>query len=1469
MDELTHLQQEQEPNVLDILHQAEDKFLNEIVEEDQMIQFMSAGGDGDGDGGGDGGENGNESLEKRVCKIRDLLANRVLKGWTILPTYCKGELCGYSPMVRLNEGDVPCCVVCGGTGTGLDGLYLKILREDVPAVIHMDDDDDVVVVVPDKEEKISADLPTEINELSRKEEQELHQEDKDITTNGYSVDDVVAAYGSNSLFVLSESSTMENDNETQEQNVLTVDTSVGKDVVPECITEDLYENKAIGGIVVSPTNTEPLYVLHDDCPNDNVEDTVINKDTNTQQEINKESYHETTIQPSKSNDYLLNVTKELEQIRQIAKAKVQEQMQYEVEQLEHMIKNHSSPWDEQVGDEMDDGCDKDVAIDEIEDNVELCDNVDVHDKVKEVTDGIVKDDMEVSEDIIESNENIKIEDEVEPQEINIQTPLEINKDMNESNACNKVDETPIDDSIEEYDPSTQNDIPSDLSDDLPPGISEVPSDEIVLENSVSMASTNHEGIVPVLSTSSNAVSEEVMEEEKSVEALDEVVAEKEMVKVTSEVDAVEMTCISGEEIVEEVDEAQTNQIPLEPSMEQVTQEDLIETTGITKEMAEEQAKSTDEDELEEQYQQYMNTINVLKNTTIYYQRSTDDCERVTPSGDTGDETEDVITECVDDVVLVSEDDCNDVVLENELSVVQDVPSKEELLVEENIPANVSEDIPLEDQENKEVVFEEEGSTIEEPTAQDETKEDTSSNVVTLQLPSDFNFDDENAVQFVLQQLRMSSSPSTKQNDSANETNQEVEDAPEDVVVIEEQITEEESLEITNDDVSVNSDEYEKYLPTSLQRQNNTNTTENDRQSQLNSIIYEPVLPFLADTLSCTIGEMLNDGWTLLDQPPCKGCNAPRMKYNDDNKTDIGQCVNVECPLNHDNSEGSTQVQSWDDNKDSIGNSYDEDDYSFEEDDPAIIQMQLNEMRKRGLIINNTGVQVGKDDGGSDHVENDVIEETNNVVTGECEVIEDVISHDDEVQNEEMPVDEHEIPSDEAENLVEDNLDDHNDEVKDVIEEEEVKMKSYVTMLDIDDEEEVENKGEVEDITEKVKKVKVKSYVTMFDDDDESEMENNAANNAITFAPPTPEARLLNRNRDTSTPKAEVPATITDEDSKLTDEDDNTKNKFSFDEEDIQGGQIEDDVDEESTQVEMFDNELIEETKTVPKPAPIPTPRVKRDGPPCPEDEDYEDDDLYYEPTPSHQYMHRNMNLMTTKRTSSANSNDIVKKDSFTNLIINTSMTDKQHPTDVSLLTSNSFQQESITSGLPNASTIAAASAYVPISYLKQAKLTSTKNLSSSSFPSKKKTKSTSNGPPRPDLYDIDESVVDDNTTDLHNLNNKGLPLVIESGYNNDDTNNNHYDNESLLSCEESCFNATSTIGSESLANILCKIEHVKDELSTPFGTSHNNDGDNMSFGSSKFKSEISNQMEMAQLIERLASAAIAVKQLEKSKKSSF
>ena len=201
--------------------------------------------------------------------------------------------------------------------------------------------------------------------------------------------------------------------------------------------------------------------------------------------------------------------------------------------------------------------------------------------------------------------------------------------------------------------------------------------------------------------------------------------------------------------------------------------------------------------------------------------------------------------------------------------------------------------------------------------------------------------------------------------------------------------------------------------------------------------------------------MLHDGWTLLDQPSCEGCNATLMKYNDSNADNNniyaatssssaevikGQCVNVECPLSYtaeDNidksdGDGSTKVQSWDTscNKENGCTSYDEDDsYFFEEDDPAIIQMQLIEMRKRDLIINNN-INVDKVDAqcgntnNSDEIETTVSHHEDNNCQEEDNVNDNTIPAPDEINND-----------GELTNAMEDTN------------EEEVKMKSYINAFD--------------------------------------------------------------------------------------------------------------------------------------------------------------------------------------------------------------------------------------------------------------------------------------------------------------------------------------------------------------------------------------------------------------------------------------
>jgi len=154
------------------------------------------------------------------------------------------------------------------------------------------------------------------------------------------------------------------------------------------------------------------------------------------------------------------------------------------------------------------------------------------------------------------------------------------------------------------------------------------------------------------------------------------------------------------------------------------------------------------------------------------------------------------------------------------------------------------------------------------------KEDKeSSNVVTLQLPSDFNFDDENAVQFVLQQLRMTSSPlaaatttvdaddveacSIAPTPTTNNKELSIEEDQEEEVIIDNAaktisqcLSEGAESAIELNDCTSN-DDYEKFLPTSLQRKsqlNNDNTTltasdnnennnfdNNNRRDQLNLI----------------------------------------------------------------------------------------------------------------------------------------------------------------------------------------------------------------------------------------------------------------------------------------------------------------------------------------------------------------------------------------------------------------------------------------------------------------------------------------------------------------------------------------------------------------------------------------------------------------------------------------------------------
>ena len=53
---------------------------------------------------------------------RSNMKSKMLQGWTMLTDYCEGKECKYSPLMSFKGGE-KICVVCDGSGSGLDGVY--------------------------------------------------------------------------------------------------------------------------------------------------------------------------------------------------------------------------------------------------------------------------------------------------------------------------------------------------------------------------------------------------------------------------------------------------------------------------------------------------------------------------------------------------------------------------------------------------------------------------------------------------------------------------------------------------------------------------------------------------------------------------------------------------------------------------------------------------------------------------------------------------------------------------------------------------------------------------------------------------------------------------------------------------------------------------------------------------------------------------------------------------------------------------------------------------------------------------------------------------------------------------------------------------------------------------------------------------------------------------------------------------
>eukprot|EP00934_Nitzschia_sp_Nitz4_P002837 Nitzschia sp. Nitz4//scaffold139_size61406//21186//24205//NITZ4_006453-RA/size61406-snap-gene-0.10-mRNA-1//-1//CDS//3329535831//2827//frame0 len=70
-----------------------------------------------------------ENWETLRAEGRSVMTRRVMTGWVLLPEFCQGAECHRTPLIT--KSGVKECVVCGGCGSGTDGVYAEKEEDDV------------------------------------------------------------------------------------------------------------------------------------------------------------------------------------------------------------------------------------------------------------------------------------------------------------------------------------------------------------------------------------------------------------------------------------------------------------------------------------------------------------------------------------------------------------------------------------------------------------------------------------------------------------------------------------------------------------------------------------------------------------------------------------------------------------------------------------------------------------------------------------------------------------------------------------------------------------------------------------------------------------------------------------------------------------------------------------------------------------------------------------------------------------------------------------------------------------------------------------------------------------------------------------------------------------------------------------------------------------------------------------------